>query len=161
MEAEAMTKPMLKASAGRKFFMIAFLILLGGIFVLPQDTPKKDASGWMHADIHPEIASALVAVRDKQGKLIKDLEPKDFTLKEDGRKQTIECFSQECDLPLTIGLILDNTRSIGNLMEPVQIAGKLRGVPAGKCRRDGGAPGSPSGNIKGLFDGRSSCIAFQ
>jgi VWFA-related protein len=41
----------------------------------------------------------------------------DLTLYEDGKEQTIRTFSRESDLPLTIGLLVDVSRSQENLIE--------------------------------------------
>ena len=53
------------------------------------------------------VVSVLVTVRDKQGQLVQDLTKDDFTLEEDGRKQTIQYFSPRSDLPLMLGLLID------------------------------------------------------
>jgi VWFA-related protein len=118
-----MTKPMLQASPGRRIFLIAILILMSGIFVLPQDSSQKDTSqtGISTSSAGVEIVNAFVTVRDKKGTLIKDLTQEDFTLKEDGHKQTISNFSSEVDLPLTIGLIVDTSPSIVARMAQLQI----------------------------------------
>src|SRR5580658_10386102 len=53
------------------------------------------------------IVSLLVTVRDKSGKFVNELEQDDFTVEEDGRPQTINYFSRQDDLPLTLGLLVD------------------------------------------------------
>ncbi len=53
----------------------------------------------------------FATVRDKQGKVIEDLTKDDFVLQEDGRPQTIRYFSRQTDLPLTLGLLIDTSRS--------------------------------------------------
>jgi VWFA-related protein len=53
------------------------------------------------------VVNVLVTVRDKQGQLVRDLAKDDFTLEEDGRKQTIQYFSPQSDLPLMLGLLID------------------------------------------------------
>jgi len=52
-----------------------------------------------------------VTVRDKKGKIVKDLTKDDFDLEEDGKPQTIRYFSQETNLPLTVGLLVDTSMS--------------------------------------------------
>lgn len=54
-----------------------------------------------------KIVSLLVTVRDKSGKFVNDLEQDDFVVEEDGRGQTINYFSRQDDLPLTLGLLVD------------------------------------------------------
>ena len=57
------------------------------------------------------VVNVLATVRDKQGKIIHDLVQDDFTVQEDGRAQSIRYFSQQSDLPLTLGLLLDTSGS--------------------------------------------------
>lgn len=57
------------------------------------------------------MVNVFATVRDKDGKIIRDLTKPDFTLLEDGRPQNIQYFSQQSDLPLTLGLLVDTSRS--------------------------------------------------
>jgi VWFA-related protein len=50
-------------------------------------------------------------VRTKKNEIVRDLTKDDFVLLEDGRPQAIRYFSQESDLPLTIGLMIDTSMS--------------------------------------------------
>ena len=52
-----------------------------------------------------------VTVRDKKGKIVSDLTKDDFELEEDRKPQTIRYFSQEKNLPLTVGLLVDTSMS--------------------------------------------------
>jgi len=58
-----------------------------------------------------KVVSLPVTVRDKHGKIVRDLTKDDFTLQEDGRPQAIKYFSLEANLPLTLGLLVDTSRS--------------------------------------------------
>lgn len=58
-----------------------------------------------------KVVNVLATVRDKQGHIIHDLAKDDFTLDEDGRPQAIRYFSQQTDLPLTLGLLVDTSMS--------------------------------------------------
>jgi VWFA-related protein len=64
-----------------------------------------------------DLVNILFSVRDKKGALIPGLTKDDFTLYEDGKQQTIRTFARESDLPLTIGLLVDVSRSQENLIE--------------------------------------------
>lgn len=57
------------------------------------------------------VVTLLATVRDKEGRVAKDLRREDFVLLEDGKAQTIRYFSRETDLPLTVGLLVDTSRS--------------------------------------------------
>jgi VWFA-related protein len=58
-----------------------------------------------------KVVSLPVTVRDKKGKIVRDLTKEDFELEEDGKPQTIRYFSQETNLPLTVGLLVDTSMS--------------------------------------------------
>ena len=57
------------------------------------------------------MATLPVTVRDKHGKIVNNLTKDDFVLEEDGKPQTIRYFSQENNLPLTVGLLVDTSMS--------------------------------------------------
>lgn len=57
------------------------------------------------------VVNLLATVRDNQGAIVRNLTKSDFTLEEDGRPQTIRYFSQESNLPLTLGLLVDTSGS--------------------------------------------------
>jgi VWFA-related protein len=56
-------------------------------------------------------------LRDHDGKVVKNLNPDDFVLLDDGVAQKIAFFSRESDLPLTIGLLVDTSRSQTGVLE--------------------------------------------
>ena len=57
------------------------------------------------------VVNLFVTVRDKQGKIVKDLTKDDFLLDEEGKPQTIKYFSIESNLPLYLGLLVDTSGS--------------------------------------------------
>lgn len=57
------------------------------------------------------VVSLLATVHDKEGRVVKNLTPESFALKEDGKEQKIRYFSQESDLPLNVGILVDTSRS--------------------------------------------------
>ena len=64
-----------------------------------------------------KVVNVLATVRNKQGRIVRNLTKDDFTLDEDGRPQTIRYFSQETDLPLTVGLLVDTSMSQARLLD--------------------------------------------
>jgi VWFA-related protein len=64
-----------------------------------------------------ELVNVLFSVRDKRGGLVPNLEKDAFQVFEDGKEQSIRYFTRETDLPLTIGLLVDVSRSMENLIE--------------------------------------------
>jgi VWFA-related protein len=57
------------------------------------------------------VVNVLASVRDKKGAIIANLTKDDFLLLEQGRPQTIQYFSRQGDLPLTLGLLVDTSMS--------------------------------------------------
>ena len=83
-------------------------LLLAGSLLLTQDAPT------IKVDV--DLVNILFNVRSKHGGLIGNLEKNDFTLFEEGKQQDIKYFTREADLPLTIGLLIDVSRSQENLI---------------------------------------------
>ncbi len=63
------------------------------------------------------VVNVFATARDKQSKIVNNLAKDDFVLTEDGRPQTIRYFSRETDLPLTLGLLVDTSLSMRNVLE--------------------------------------------
>jgi VWFA-related protein len=61
--------------------------------------------------VNVNVVSVLATVHDGDGRIVKNLSREDFTLEEDGVPQKIRYFSRESDLPLTVGLLVDTSRS--------------------------------------------------
>jgi VWFA-related protein len=80
----------------------------------PQDKPTFSAG--------VKVVNLFANVRDKTGAIVKDLTKDDFLLDEDGRAQEIRYFSQESDLPLTLGLLVDTSGSQRRLIEEERAA---------------------------------------
>ncbi|MBI2679897.1 MAG: VWA domain-containing protein [Candidatus Solibacter usitatus] len=58
-----------------------------------------------------KVVNVFATVRDKQGKIVRNLTKDDFALDEDSHPQTIRYFAQEINLPLTLGLLIDTSMS--------------------------------------------------
>jgi VWFA-related protein len=69
-----------------------------------------------------KVVNLFATVRNKQGQIVKDLTQNDFLLDEDGRPQTIKYFSQESNLPLTLGLLVDTSGSQRRVLADERLA---------------------------------------
>lgn len=58
-----------------------------------------------------KVVNVLATVRNGKGELVHDLTKDDFTLEEEGQPQAITYFSQDTNLPLTLGLLVDTSGS--------------------------------------------------
>jgi VWFA-related protein len=68
--------------------------------------------------VNVELVNVLFTVRAKKGgELIPNLEKNNFSVYEDGKQQTIQRFSKETDLPLTLGLLIDISASQERLVD--------------------------------------------
>src|SRR5260370_11150296 len=62
-----------------------------------------------------------VSVQDKTGKLVTDLQQKAFKVYENGVEQPIKIFKRE-DVPISLGIIIDNSGSMREKRQKVEIA---------------------------------------
>jgi VWFA-related protein len=88
------------------------------IILLPEVGPQlraQDSATTIAVDV--KEVTMPVTVRDKHGKIVSDLKKDEFTLQEDGRPQTIKYFTQDANQPLTLGLLVDTSRSQTNVLD--------------------------------------------
>ena len=98
--------------------LVLALASLAGICPAQQSAPPAASSATLHIQAREVILP--VTVRDKHGALVTTLQKTDFTLTEDGRPQVIKSFSHETNLPFRIGLLVDTSRSMSNVMQQVR-----------------------------------------
>jgi VWFA-related protein len=83
-------------------------LLLGAAAYFPlraqEKTDAKFAGG-------VNVVNVFASVHNSKNEIVKDLKQDDFAIEEDGHPQVIKYFSQETDLPLTIGLLIDTSGS--------------------------------------------------
>jgi VWFA-related protein len=82
--------------------------------------PNQDQNPTFSAGV--KVVNLFATVRDKQGVIVKDLTKDDFVLDEDGRPQLIRYFSQESNLPLTVGLLVDTSGSTRRVLPDERMA---------------------------------------
>ncbi|MBI5281065.1 MAG: VWA domain-containing protein [Candidatus Solibacter usitatus] len=77
--------------------------------------PEEDLGPAIKVDV--DLVNLFFSVRDKKGAYLPTLTKDDLELYEDGKRQEPKFFSRETDLPLTIGLLVDVSRSQEALIE--------------------------------------------
>ena len=82
--------------------------------------PQEQAKPTFSTNV--KVVNLFANVRNKNGAIVRDLTKDDFLLDEDGRAQQIGYFSQESDLPLTLGLLVDTSESERRLIEEERAA---------------------------------------
>jgi len=88
----------------RDFFRVAAALAPASRLFAWQEPEAK-----FYTDVN--VVNVFATVHDRQGKVVKNLLKDDFTVDEDGRPQSIKYFSQQSDLPLTLGLLIDTSGS--------------------------------------------------
>ncbi len=71
-----------------------------------------------------KVVTLPVTVRDKKGQIVRNLTKDDFELQQDNRPQSIRYFTQETNLPLTLGLLVDTSESQRNVLDQERSASK-------------------------------------
>jgi VWFA-related protein len=64
-----------------------------------------------------KVVTLLATVHDSNGAIVTNLNREDFHVEEDRVPQTVKYFSRESDLPLTIGLPVDTSRSQRSVLD--------------------------------------------
>jgi VWFA-related protein len=106
----------------RRFLLVSGVSLLPAARLLraqftPAQQPQQPQSPPQQPQQAPtfstdvKVVNLFATVRDKDGKIVRDLTKDDFALEEDGRPQSIRYFAQQTDLPLTLGLLVDTSMS--------------------------------------------------
>jgi VWFA-related protein len=98
--------------------------LVVGLVVLPSVGAQQAQEAASTIAVDVKVVTLPVTVRDKHGKIVRDQTKDDFTLSEDSRPQTIKYFSQDTNLPLTLGLLVDTSRSQTNVLEAERTASR-------------------------------------
>src|SRR5678810_930428 len=65
--------------------------------------------------VNVELQQVVTTVRDQSGGIVRGLQASDFILEEDGVQQKIAHFSADSDEPISVGILIDNTGSMGTM----------------------------------------------
>ncbi len=71
--------------------------------------------------VHTELVVLSVRVTDAHGTAVSGLRLEDFRVYENGRPQKVTLFQQE-DAPVTVGLVVDHSRSMASKLKGVEVA---------------------------------------
>ena len=70
------------------------------------------------------VVNVLATVRNKKGEVVHDLKQDDFAVEVDGRTQPVKYFTHDTDLPLTLGLLVDTSMSMRNVIPEERTASR-------------------------------------
>jgi Ca-activated chloride channel family protein len=104
-------------------FLTSLLILTGIFGFSSSRVRQRPAAGEGQAEIAVNAGLVLLPanVTDSRGAFVPGLKLEDFRVLEDGRPQKLTVF-EEGDTPVTVGLIVDHSRSMGNKLASVVAA---------------------------------------
>ena len=97
---------------------LALLVGLGG--AVGAASPQQRAEPPV-LSVRTDLVTLSVTVVDPQGALVAGLGPENFSVYDNGERQTIQFFTSE-DLPATIGLIVDSSGSMRGRRDDVTVA---------------------------------------
>src|SRR3954453_18013590 len=99
------------------------ILVLGGLSFAqstaePPKGPGQESQDPATIRVDVDLVNILFTVKAKKGgQLIPNLQKNNFSISEDGKAQTIQRFSRETDLPLTLGLLIDVSASQERLID--------------------------------------------
>jgi VWFA-related protein len=67
--------------------------------------------------VQTSLVNVFATVRDKHNTIISDLTKDDFKVFEDGQEQKVAYFAKEVDMPITLGMLIDTSGSMENLID--------------------------------------------
>jgi VWFA-related protein len=113
------------------FLPAVFLFSHFAVQAQNQPAPSQPASGETSPgaktptlSVDAKVVVLPVTVRDKHEQIVRNLTKDDFELQQDSRPQTIRYFTQETNLPLTLGLLVDTSMSQRNVLDQERSASK-------------------------------------
>ena len=85
------------------------ILALVGLLFANRAVHGQDQTSATTLSVDVKVVTLPVTVRDKHGRIVRNLTKDDFLLEEDGHPQTIRYFAKEANLPLTLGLLVDTS----------------------------------------------------
>jgi VWFA-related protein len=82
--------------------LLAFAVLAGACAAAAQ----------FRVEVAVDLVNVSFSAMDRKGRMVAGLTAADFAVEEDGRKQQISHFAREQELPLTLALLVDISRSV-------------------------------------------------
>ena len=95
--------------------LLALLLLLPLAGIEPTAVASQDV---FQISVNVDLVVLNATVRDRNGRLVADLEQRDFSLVEDGVAQTLRVFRRE-DIPVTVGMVIDHSGSMRRKLDNV------------------------------------------
>jgi VWFA-related protein len=107
--ARIVSAPSVFAPSGR--WPLAPLLLCALPALAVAQEPSSNQLGVASISVNVRVVSVDAVARDSHNELVHHLTKDNFTISEDGKRQNIRYFTEDGDLPLTIGLMVDTSDS--------------------------------------------------
>jgi Ca-activated chloride channel family protein len=104
-----------------RFFLVATVLLAASSANQPWPVVAAAQSAQSTISVKTELVPLPVSVTDANGNVVSGLKVQDFRIYEDGRPQDISMF-QDGDSPVSVGLVVDHSRSMGSKLSAVAAA---------------------------------------
>jgi Ca-activated chloride channel family protein len=101
--------------------LLFFCSLTVAAFSQSQQSTPPEPTASATISVNSDLVAIPVRVTDSNGNVISGLTLQDFSVFEDGRPQKLTLFQQE-DSPVTVGLVVDHSRSMGPKLAEVTAA---------------------------------------
>jgi VWFA-related protein len=99
---------------------LSALALTSGALARAQSAPTSGAATMI--SVNSNLVNLPVTVRDKKGRVVQNLTKADFDLKVDDRDHVIQYFSLDTNLPLTLALDVDTSKSVQSMLDAERTA---------------------------------------
>lgn len=86
----------------------------------PPTPPQQPPESSQTLKVQTNLVNVYVTARDKHNGIISDLGKDNFKISEDGQEQKVAYFAKEADLPLTLGILIDTSGSMQNILDAEQ-----------------------------------------
>jgi Ca-activated chloride channel homolog len=103
-------------------FALVLLIALPGILRAQASSPPRSTDDDYRVSVNVDVVVLHATAQDHKGALVSGLDKDDFQIYEDGVLQQLKYFSHE-DVPVTVGLVVDNSGSMSSKRTDVIAAG--------------------------------------
>ncbi len=105
---------------GRKMLAAVLLLMLAVVSLTPRLAAQRkpvDAASSNQSPIRVQVdlVNLHAAVFDKNGRVVTGLKESNFTVYEDNVRQTIAIFGAESETPVTVGILVDTSGSMGQV----------------------------------------------
>ena len=79
----------------------------------PRPNPQQEQTT-LRVDV--DLVNVLCTVQTRKGQFVTDLKRQDFRIEEDGVTQSVTHFAKEVNLPLTLGILVDTSPSVQDIL---------------------------------------------